>query len=120
MTTKEVLIEAREWLDANGWCQDANARTADRMPCMPTSEAVAFCCAVGVLTHLLAKRGSHTWTMKDARPLKQLACALRAGGQTDTEGFGDMDQVQRWNDAPHRKKAEVLDLFDRAIALCFQ
>lgn len=93
MTTVEILRRARERI-ARGWCQHVNARAADGREVEPSDRAVEWC-AVGAV-----------WRDVDALLAVERVLQLR--------GFSDALWV--WNDQPGRTQAEVLALFDEAIA----
>lgn len=99
MDTREVLIAARA-LIAKGWTQGYLARDERGLVTRPSGdEAVCWCC-IGALS-AVAKCGP-IWSAVDA-----LSGAVGGAGQ-----------IARWNDAPKRTQAEVLEAFDRAIAAC--
>jgi hypothetical protein len=104
--TKAVLVEARALL-ARGWTQGHYARTATGDPVASmlgrqVGDAVCWC-AEGAL--LAVNHGVF--------PYKARTEIKRVIGQL---GLVGPDAIVRWNDAKDRTQAEVLDVFDRAIA----
>jgi hypothetical protein len=97
MTALEALIKARaEIAEPARWTQKAYRRDATGEMC---TQADAVCwCAAGAVRQV---SGGYNFASKPA--LKVLVSVV--GGQ-----------VERWNDAPERKHAEVLAAFDTAIA----
>ena len=99
-----VLRHARDRIRI-GWTRLAWARDADGERCFPNEMAVA-------------------WSVKGAITNEQ-GCAMAPGFDEAMavicDGAGiepSLLQLNRWNDAPGRTQAEVLALFDRAIAEC--
>jgi len=98
MTQKEMLLQARAKIEA-GWCQYNEAKDENGSPVASFSaEAVSFCI-------LGAAHGE---------ALPPLRTALRA-----RLGLPEWVRVSLadYNDAKGRTQAEVLSLFDEAIAL---
>lgn len=95
MTDRDILIRARA-LVARGWTQRTNARDETGRPTDPRGpDAVCWCLSGAV----------HRVAPDAARHAYQLLCkALDSPWAVD------------WNDTPGRTQAEVLELFDRAIA----
>lgn len=99
MTTVEVLRAARERIE-KGWCQGTYARRSDGTPADHADPGTVAWCASGAL-----------WN--DASP-----CDLEvyADAAAVLESYLPRDlEIEDWNDAPGRDKAEVLNLFDKAI-----
>lgn len=97
--TLEVLRRARELLTPPGnWTQEEFAKTTAGEPCDPCVVEAACWCSEGAIR------------------------AVRARGRFGpTNAFGALyrivGDVVGWNDEPERTQAEVLEAFDRAIAL---
>lgn len=80
------------------WTQDAYARdAAGRIVDSQSPDAVRFCCSGAIYTTEHPLRGS-----VDARALVGQVIGV---------------DLEVWNDTPGRKHKEILDAFDRAIAL---
>ena len=86
-----ALMRGRSRIE-RGWCQGKMAS--------PTGV-----CAIGALS------GAVVYGHEAERAVKILNLAI---GEGSSQSWHD---VIRWNDAPGRTKEEVLDLYDRAIAL---
>ena len=102
MTAHEILIAAKQELLTRGWAQGGAEHYA-------TGEV----CVMGALGYALYGKalGSLMFTGVDeaSEYFKQAACP-HASGEAYTV-------VALWNDDPARTPEEVLDAFDRAIAL---
>lgn len=95
MTTLEVLKIGRARI-ARGWCRFSLAENSQGHSCDPEGlQAVAWC-ALGGLMH-----DSH-WGFSTA--FDSLAAMLGSSHLAD------------WNNQPHRTQADVLALYDKAIA----
>ena len=93
-TTADVLRAARAKITPEGaWTQRELARTADGSPDAPDNPLATCWCAIGAIESLT----NETYALR----------ALYLMG---------VDDIAKWNDAPGRTQAEVLALFDRAIA----
>lgn len=98
MTPAEILRRARDRIATpERWTQGAYRRDANGKKCNP-DEAVCWC-SVGAITSICNIRKREDWAPVDF--------------------LGEVvgDRIGVWNDAPNRTHAEVLDAFDRAIAL---
>jgi len=98
MTTLEVLRGARAKI-AQGWCQGASARDADGQLTGVTQPDACCWCAIGAVYA--------------AAPLEP------DSGDAAFEYLARVTPghlIGTWNDDPSRTQAEVLALFDRAIA----
>lgn len=97
MTTAEVLKSARAKI-AIGWCQGTAMVDAQGRPSGP-GDATCYCaiaaCHAATPDVLLAGDLAYSFL-----------CRVVPGGR-----------VSSWQDAPEHTKAEVLELFDRAIVL---
>lgn len=97
MTLREVLVEARG-LIAHGWTQYAVARDTYEQPVPATSTDACRWCATGAITR-----------------------AVRLANESDllfmaaVGAVAPNRSITRWNDAPGRTQAEVLEAFDSAI-----
>lgn len=104
MTVVQVLRKARA-LIRKGWTQGTGARTksgkgVDSM----ARSAVRFCCLGAI------------WRFDHGAVTDSVRCLSRAiNGKSIEWDSEHLDVVERFNDNPARKKAEVLALFDRAI-----
>jgi len=97
-TTEELLVEGRA-LIAQGWCQKVSARDAKgRETPFGGKEAVSFCMS-GALCHLMNPM---------LEPWKNAVAALR-----EIVGYA----IAPWNDHHERTQAEVLEAFDKALAI---
>lgn len=98
LTTHEVLVGARNYLEEHGWVQAT----------MTDGERV---CVLGAIK-AASGRVARPWHCGLFPHVQVLIQAL-----TGKVGAVSSDPLTRWNDAPGRTKEEVLDLFDKAIAL---
>jgi hypothetical protein len=98
----DLLVAARETLAAPGaWTQGEGARDQSGSV-VGSKEPVAVCwCSIGAI-HRGDDGGG--FCGYDARLLVK-------------EAAGGVSSLAEWNDAPGRTQAEVLNVFDRAIAL---
>lgn len=92
------LREARALIE-RGWCRKTHARNAGRRACSPKSDKATMWCMEGACMAVELPGRIY-------EPLLQTA--------TNAQFFSE------WNDAPGRTQAEVLQAFDRAIALAEQ
>lgn len=102
-SAKEVLIAAKWMIENVGWCKHvAVKRDKDHKP-------VAFC-ALGAIINTHCEPN---WNGKEGYGFQHLAkiSLSRAIGTHESIGWG-------FNDLPTTKKKDVLDAFDRAIAIC--
>lgn len=99
--TVEVLKRTRE-LVAQGWCQEAFAKTKHGQPCAWSEpEAGQFCISGAVRRAAYSQgRGNRYELWKRAGDAIRLI----------------VPDFVSWNDEPGRTQQEVLDLLDRAIA----
>ena len=107
MKASEILSRARS-LIVEGWCQRADARDALGREVMPWSPDAR---AWSVLGALVGADGVGRPPL-EMMPIVELGEAVVALGDA-----GSTDSLEAWNDVDHRTKAEVLALFDRALAL---
>lgn len=92
------LTEARRKV-ARGWSQGAFARSQAGEPVAILAPEACCFCAYGALYAVAERRGYTAW---------------QALG--DVLGMRKIDSILTWNDAPGRTQADVLALYDRAIA----
>lgn len=94
----KLLQDARDTIsNPKHWTQDANARTSDGRPTCPSeSDADKFC-----MMGALYRQGPHAYHLMEA--VKRLLSQM------------PFSYIPAFND--NRKHSEVLDVFDRAIAL---
>jgi len=102
MTQQEQVIDAlvrARGLVERGWCQGLHATDSDGRPVFWRDHRAERYCAIGAI-----------YTTPDPRVRMRCVVHLRKaiGGEGDVSG---------WNDAPERTQADVLALYDRAIAL---
>lgn len=97
MTALEGLKAARAKV-AHGWCQDVHARDENGIKVPPSSDLAVRWCVDGAF--LSAAKGN----------ANAVLAFLRAVGDSS------IDSIVQWNDVVGRTQAEVLAVFDRAIA----
>lgn len=104
MTTKEILIAARAKIaDPRAWTKGAAARTAGGSPVNPIDDRACSWCILGALDAVDRVEGPHRMDVVAALRREIPPCA------------GDRF-VHNYNDAAATEHADVLALFDRAIA----
>lgn len=102
MTTLEILRRGRERV-AKGWCQKAQARDADGFSSNADSPSAAQWCAIGAIVDEADESGARLEAQR----------ALRGAlGRSRLTYYA----VVEWNDTPGRTQAEVITLFEKAIA----
>jgi hypothetical protein len=112
MTAAAMVSEARG-LVAGGWCQGAHARNEAGVEVASWSEEA---CCWSLLGALLA--GWHHQDSQDDGDLVAHLVDAHALGEA-TEILGDVvgtAALDRWNDDPARRQADVVAAFDRALA----
>jgi hypothetical protein len=95
----EVLTKARA-LVAQGHCKGAAARAANGRPVRVNEPGACSWCALGAM-----------WASESWEHVENAKDTLRS-----VLGVRSIGSIGRWNDAPERTQAEVVDAFDRAIA----
>jgi hypothetical protein len=103
MNTAEILRKARALIETKGWTQHAIGRRPDGSPIHLADnlpQASCFCAEGAIL----------------------MVAGLSYGRREFTRSAGTVDRavglrLHQWNDAPGRTREEVLDAFDKAIAL---
>lgn len=98
-TPAEILRKARELIETKGWTQGAYARSAKGEPVDWYNKRACQFCLNGALNYA-----------------EGLAFVSYDGRELIREAVGQPNTI-KWNDEPTRTKAEVLAVFDRAIAL---
>jgi hypothetical protein len=99
-TIANVLKGGRKRI-LEGWCQGESALNAkDNVTCVNSRDAVAWCLEGGI------EAAAPT---TDAWLTAELALC-------DALGADDISMLSIWNDKPGRTQAEVVALFDKAIA----
>lgn len=94
----KLLKAARDTIsDPKHWTQDANARTSDGQPTYASAPDADKFCMMGALY----RQGAHAYHLMEA--IKRLQSQV------------SFSYIPAFND--NRKHSEVLDVFDRAIAL---
>lgn len=100
--TRDCLITARELL-ARGWCQRRYAVNAEgTFVSSLDPDAVAWC-AIGAITRASCASDAPLSMPPAVDIIRELIAA-------------ETMDIEHWNDAPGRTQADVLALFDRAIA----
>ena len=111
MTTKEVLEQARALIE-RGWTQGTAARNANGDHVAATSRHACMWCATGAL-YVVYERIPE-W--RDDPKTNQVADLLRSA---IPKGSNDYHQtIVGFNDAIETTKADILSIFDKAIARC--
>lgn len=109
MGTKHILVAAASLLSGNGaWTQDTHARRSDDSSCSPIDKEATCWCTVGAILKI-----NNAWP-----PVQQVwelpaIIALTNELVARKSGHG---RVTMWNDDANRTQAQVLQLFDAAIA----
>ena len=99
LTETQILIESRRLLE-QGWTTRASARTDKGIPCEWDEAKACQWCATGAMLHVVSMFApAHFHALNFLR-----------------EAIGQ-HSIVAWNDAPGRRKEEVLAAFDRAIEL---
>jgi hypothetical protein len=95
----EVLEQARKLLVEVGWTQHAFARNS-RGHILESNDPTAVCyCALGAVFYI-----SPSGSPLAGAAYKRLNAVI------------DGRDIVRWNDSPERKKEDVLEVYDKAIA----
>lgn len=95
---RNVLLNAADLLEKKGWTQGCDARDADGRTVALDSELAQSFCAIGAVHRVAA----HVHDADEALNVLRRFC--RNG-------------VSPWNDAPNRRKEEVVDLLRKAAKL---
>lgn len=120
-----LLQEARKIIeDKSRWTQGAAARTAEHLSCVPTLEAAVCWCSLGAVDLAAYRLPIPQFVNRVSRDLALRALDRAAfeleeeelGRRTRYPGDRGRSSVIEWNDDSHRQHAEVLLMFDRAIA----
>jgi hypothetical protein len=102
MSTKEVLVLARNLISGVGWCQGKSTQTDTE------GKVVAFC-MVGAVGEAIGIEFLNIDSRIEAKNLLRKAI----GGNI----FRGIVPLCEWNDNANRTKEEVLEVFDEAINL---
>lgn len=107
MKTVTVLKRAKKLIETKGWTQRVAARDKDGNEADPQSRKASCFCAMGAVERaaLGTKDTVYTTAFYHAEEALGLAVPAQYHGS-----------IPDYNDAPRRTKAQVLALFDRAIA----
>lgn len=92
MNTKELLTEAKNLINLNGWIQG------------DYGDAGQGFCTVGAISEAASDAGYEGYF----EAMRQVRVTLKARGNVTAIGA--------WNDASHRTKEDVLNLLDEAAA----
>jgi hypothetical protein len=111
MTTVEVLQQAKQLIATSGWTQGCSARNSVRIPVTVMAEAAVAFCATGAIERVVRVDGG------DPHPLKYDAIEYLARALHRPDTVGRVETITRYNDALQRTVADVLALYDQAIAL---
>lgn len=104
-TTVKFLTKARAVIE-RGWCQGCFARDAQGQPIESTDPLAETFCIRGAMRAVAPN--DYDVRARAHRHLEDVIIAL-----TD----GDCDSIASYNDDPDRTHAEILAVFDAAIAL---
>lgn len=104
-TTVQVLTEARDLIRTKGHCKHFAATDRRGLSVDPLSLEAASFCAIGAV---VAAAGADAEVERDAYDALREALTLHYGDNTTS--------VAEWNDSKFRTPADVLRLFDLAIA----
>lgn len=108
-TVTDTLRAARALIE-KGWCQAALARDKTGATVEPGSERAVAYCMMGAIYAATHYTPLTAWERHETYMLaKQCRNRLFAANSIQ-------DTLADWNDAPERTQAEVLALFDSAIA----
>lgn len=102
MTTTEILRAARAKVE-KGWCQGPPAKDGNGHATYSGSDRACKWCSVGAI-----------WSVLDATTGEQ-ACA-----EVAIQNALGVTSLAFWNEKPGRTQAEVLEAFDKAIALAIE
>ena len=111
MTTKEILEQARALIE-RGWTQNASARNADGDHVAPTSRHACKWCASGALNTVYET--IQNW--RDDPKTEEASDLVRAAIPKGSNDFHKT--IIGFNDAIETTKADILSVFDEAIARC--
>lgn len=101
MTPKEVLIQAKNLIKNEGWCQGSFAKSADGGKVASRDLLAKSYCAVGALNAWGGLNREDNLIRSDARAFLERLVGV----------------ITTWNDQPGRTKEEVLQKFQEAIDL---
>ena len=109
MTTKEVLVKARA-LIAKGWTQGVFARDKNGWRVKPNDLRACQWCATGALLSA-AKIPHNLYGGEEIVKINRILNPI-------ISYYGDYEGIGTFNDAEETTQADVLDVFDKAIARC--
>ena len=111
MTTKEILEQARALIE-RGWTQGTAARNSNGDHVSATSRHACEWCATGALYAIYETIPN--W--RDNRRTDEAAILIRAAIPKGSNDFHET--IVSFNDAIETTKADMLAVFDEAIARC--
>lgn len=112
--TLAILRGARALLARpDAWLRGVGARTSEGELCPSSSPAAACFCAIGVLNHLAPLGG---WGKAHRALFAELPKAWCSRVKPSNVKDDHWVSVARFNDDPNTTHADLLALFDRAIA----
>ena len=111
MTTKEILVKVRGLIE-RGWTQNASARNANGDRVAPTSRHACKWCATGALYAIYETIPN--W--RDDPKTDETSDLVRAALPKRSNDFHKT--IIGFNDADNTTQADILAVFDEAIARC--
>lgn len=113
MNTVEILMRAKVKIVC-GWTQGMLAEDEDGSDCVPTDPAAVCWCSMGAIESAVGReRSSAGWPYEQRQEYQAAIDALK---RIILRDFKETE-IPVWNDDEHRTKDEVLNAFDKAIAL---
>ena len=119
-STRELLVQAKSLIDTpSKWCQRANARNVDGAAVNAADPTAVKWCIAGALTAVVSQHTERSWASTDTATFYACSDVLNhALGPPDPVRFNTKLVV--FNNNPATTHADVMALFDRAIASCAQ
>lgn len=105
MTLKELLEKALARIKEFGWTQHAYARRADGLSVDAGSPEAKCYCAYGAFLGIYEPGSRDRWAL----------CRLKEDAFGILSARVPHGNLVNWNDAPDRKKEDVIELFEAAI-----